>query len=82
MDLINHYSMIWSGIFVLGLIAFFLLRDGFKVSDALILAVVLVGLGVGWLILRPARGTEASAPQMLAEVGQGQAVLLELQSPF
>ena len=78
MQLINHYSMLWSGIFAFGLVSYFLLRDGFKLSDALILIFVLVGMSAIWLILRPKRGQLSS----LTEVGQGQAVLLELQSPF
>lgn len=82
MELINHYSMLWSGLFVIGLVAFFLLRDGFKASDGFILAGILVALGAIWLFLRPARGTDTAAPEVLSEVGGGQAVLLELQSPF
>jgi hypothetical protein len=78
MQLINHYSMVWFGIFVFGLVAFFLLRDGFKSSDAFVLSAVLVGLSSIWLVLRPERGQLSP----LAEVGQGQAVLMELQSPF
>lgn len=82
MELINHYSMLWSGLFVIGLVAFFLLRDGFKQSDGFILAGIVIVMSAIWLVLRPARGTEAAAPDVLAEVGQGQPVLLELQSPF
>ncbi len=82
MELINHYSMLWSGMFVIGLVAFFLLRDGFKASDGFVLAGIFVAMGVLWLVLRPAPGSDAAAPEVLAEVGGGQAVLLELQSPF
>lgn len=82
MQLINHYSMLWSGSFVFVLIAYFLLRDGFKVNDALILIAVLVGLSAIWLVLRPQSGQREKTFSLLSEVGQGQAVLLELQSPF
>ena len=82
MQLINHYSMVWFGVFVIGLVAFFLLRDGFKRSDAFILIAVLVGLSAIWLILRPERGQSSPSSELFADVGQGLAVLLELQSPF
>ena len=82
MEFINHYSMVMSFIFVLAVVAFFLLRDGAKTKDFYILAAVAGLLFFAWTILRPATDTAETAFQLQAEIGQGQPVLLELQSPF
>jgi len=82
MELINQYSMLWGSILVLVLAAFFMLRKGFKSRDGiklLVLAAVLLG---GWFILRPQQATTTEYAQFQAELGQGQALLLELQSPY
>ncbi len=82
MELINHYSMILSAIFVVGMTAYFLLRDGYKSADGMILLVVMAVMIGGWLLLRPKPGSDDGLAQFQAELGQGRAVLLEMQSPF
>lgn len=82
MQIINHYSMIFSSLFVLGLTAFFLLRDGYASKDGVILTVVMVALIGGWFLLRPKQGFAEGQDQFKSELGQERAVLLEMQSPF
>lgn len=82
MQIINHYSMLFSAIFALGITAFFLLRDGYTPKDGLILIVVTVALIGGWLLLCPMRGFAEGQAQFKTELGQGRATLLELQSPY
>ncbi|MBC8508055.1 MAG: hypothetical protein ISR58_08900 [Anaerolineales bacterium] len=82
MQIINHYSMLFSAVFIFGITSFFLLRDGYAPKDGVILFVVMAVLIGGWLILRPKQGTADGQKQLEAEIGKGRAVLLELQSPF
>ncbi len=82
MQVINHYSMLFSAVFIFGVTAFFLLRDGYAPKDGLILIMITAVLIGGWLILRPKQGSADGNGQLEAEIGQGHAVLLELQSPF
>ena len=82
MEIINHYSMLWSGVLVLGLAAFLLLRRGLKAKSGLILLLVAAVLVAGWFVLRPDQATVNDLAQFEAELGDGQNVLLELQSPF
>jgi len=82
MQIINHYSMVISFIFVLILTAFFLLRDGAVAKDYYILAALAVVLFAAWQILRPAKNTAETTSQFKSTLGGGQPVLLELQSPF
>ncbi|MBE9524629.1 MAG: hypothetical protein IMY76_05990 [Chloroflexi bacterium] len=82
MQIINHYSMIISFIFILILTAFFLMRDGAVTKDYYILAALAVVLFAAWQVLRPAKETAETTSQLESALGGGQPVLLELQSPF
>ena len=82
MEIINHYSMLWIGIIILGLVAFLLLRKGFKSKDSIKLAVLAVALLIAWLFLRPQQASTTELAQFQEHFGQGQAVLLEMQSPY
>ena len=82
MILINQYSIVWSGVIVLGLAAFFLLRRGSKPRNALILLLLAVALVAGYFVIRPEEPTTTELVRFEEELGQGRAVLLELQSPF
>jgi hypothetical protein len=82
MDIINHYSMLWSALIILALAAFILLRRGFKAKNGLILLILAVVLLAGWFVLRPQRASADELTVFQAELGQGQNVLLELQSPY
>ena len=82
MEIINQYSMVWSGVIILGAAAFFILRKGYKPASGLKLIGIAVVLVVGWLILRPQQASTTELTQFNAELGQGTSVLLELQSPY
>ncbi len=82
MNLINHYSMLLAAAVILGATAFFLLRDGYQPRDGIVLIVVAVVLVVGWLALRPRPGSPDDVARFQSTLGQGEHVLLELQSPF
>ncbi len=82
MEIINHYSMAISGVFIWGLLAFTLLRGGYEPKDGAILLLAAAALIGGWLLLRPQRGSTDGLGQFESELGQGRAVLLEMQSPF
>lgn len=82
MEFINHYSMLWSGVLILAVAAFFLLRKGYEPKSGLKLVGLAAILLVGWLVLRPEQASTTEFAQFKAELGQGQTVLLELQSPY
>jgi len=82
MEIINHYSMLWSGVLILGVAAFFILRKGYEPKSGFKLAALAAILLVGWLVLRPEQASTTEFAQFNAELGQGQFVLLELQSPY
>jgi hypothetical protein len=82
MTFINQYSIVWSGVILFGLVAFLLLRKGYTTQRILII----LGLGAilitGWLIIRPDPPSTNDFDAFQSEIGNGQTVLLELQSPF
>ncbi len=82
MVIVNNYSMLWGGILILGLAVFFLLRKGSRSKNGLKLILIAAALFVSWLVLRPDQATISEITQFKGELGQGQAVLLELQSPY
>jgi hypothetical protein len=82
MSLINQQSFIFFAVLVLGLVAFFLLRDGPRRRDFAILAFLMLGIAGLWYLLRPtASAGYAAADQVRAQIGAGTPVLLEFQSP-
>ena len=82
MAFINHYSMVWSGILVLGLGAFFILRKGITIKNGLIWLAIGIFILVGWIVLRPDQATTTELSQFQGNLGRNRAVLLELQSPY
>jgi hypothetical protein len=79
MQIINQYSMLWTGVVILGVIAYFSLRKGRSVLGVIVVGTTLV---IGWLVLRPDQANTKELGQFQAVLGQGQSVLLELQSPY
>ncbi len=82
MVFINQYSILWSSLIILGLVAYFLLRKGYTPGKGLIVAAVAAVLLVGWFAIRPEQASTTELSKFEAELGQGQSVLLELQSPY
>ena len=74
--------MLLSGIFILGLAAFVLLRKGIKPKDGITLFVLAVALFGIWLFLRPEQASTSELTEFQSQIGQGQAVLVEMQSPY
>ncbi len=82
MVLINQYSMLWFGVLILGVGVFLIVRKGYKPKYGLRLLGLAAVLVVAWMFLRPQKATTNEYVQLQVELGQGQAVLLELQSPY
>jgi len=82
MQIFNQYSMLLSGIFILGLAAFVILRKGIKLQDGIKLLALAVALIVVWLALRPEQASTNELGEFQSQIGQGQAVLVEMQSPY
>jgi hypothetical protein len=82
-QLVNQYSALWiAGAFVL-LVALLLFRQKPKLQDFIALVVVVAGLFVAWLLLRPTQTPlMEDARTVQSMIGQGKPVLLEFQSPY
>ena len=82
MQIINQYSMLWGGIVILSLAALVFLRKGIKPRDGIKLFALFLALFVVWLVIRPERASTNEMAEFQSKIGQGQAVLLEMQSPY
>ena len=82
MSIINHYSILWGVAFLFGLLAYFVRKDKARKKYLGIIAGISVVLLAAWFTMRAQSGSTESASILREQIGQGQAVLLELQSPF
>ena len=82
MSIINQYSFLWMGGFVLGLLALVLTLRRAPARYWLALAGVALGLAAAYAALRPTPGAADAAAQLQASIGAGTPVLVELQSPY
>ncbi len=82
MSLINHYSTLWGLGILFALSAFFLLRGERSTKKLGVLAGISIMLLGIWFAVRPQSGMDEAADTLRASIGQGQPVLLELQSPY
>ncbi len=82
MSLINQYSFLLMTLVAIGLLAFFLLRDGARRSDWIALASLALGFILAYGLGQPGPSTAQQAQEVLDRLGLGQPVLLELQSPY
>jgi hypothetical protein len=82
MRAINRNSFPIAGAGLLLVVAYFLLRDGATIRDAIILLALLAALVVLYLLLRPRASQVADAQHPAAQIGAGLPVLLELQSRY
>ena len=82
MQFINQYSMLWTSVILLGLVSFFVLRKGITLQRGLTVLGIAVLLVASYFGLRPDQATTNDLGDFQAELGGGQSVLLELQSPF
>jgi len=74
--------MLWISLILFLLFAFFLLRKGSNRKGIFLLLLGGTILVSGWGILKPSQANTTEYAQFQAKLGQDQAVLLELQSPF
>jgi len=82
MQIINHNSLLILALAILAAVAYLLLRHGFERRNFLILAGLLAGMIVVWMIIRP-RATPATNPmELYNQIGAGVPVLVEFQSPY
>ena len=82
MPILNQYSMLLSGIFILALAAFIFFRKGIKPKDGITLLFLAVALFIGWLVIRPEQASTNELAEFQSQIGQGRAVLVEMQSPY
>ena len=82
MSLINHYSILWGVLFLFGILAFLVRKDEARKKKLRIIAGISVVLLAIWFSMRTQTGSTEAAAVLRDQIGQGQAVLLELQSPF
>lgn len=79
---LGAYSLILIAVLMLALAGFLLFRKGIRPTEAAAFGLLLFGLIVAWLILRP-RATPLTSPnEVTAQIGTGTPVLLEFQSPY
>jgi non-homologous end joining protein Ku len=81
-QIINQYSFLLAAAFGLATLAFILLRDGVKAGDLIALASLALGFTAAFALLRPRASAAPDAEAVLAQIGAGTPVLLELQSPY
>ncbi|HSM70588.1 MAG TPA: hypothetical protein VK851_03515 [Anaerolineales bacterium] len=82
MEILNQYSMLLSGIFILGLAALVFLRRGINLKNGVGLLAVALALFAAWLLIRPEQASTNDLAEFRSQIGQGQAVLVEMQSPY
>jgi hypothetical protein len=82
MEIVNQYSMLLSGLVILGLAVFVFLRRGFKLRDGMMLLALAVGLFAVWMVIRPEQASTNELAEFRSQIGWGQAVLIEMQSPY
>ena len=76
----NSYSIVAVGSVIL--LAFFLFRKGFDGRNLILVAALILGLVVSFLLLQPGLSTTQDTEEVLTLIGSGQPVLLEFQSNY
>jgi len=71
---VNQYSMLWSALFILLILAFFMLRKGFTSKNGVKILLAGALLVFGWFFLRPEQTNTEKYVQFQSKLGQGQAV--------
>ena len=82
MSLINHYSILWGVAFLFALLTFLFRKDNAKRKKLFTVTGVFVALLAVWFTMRAQTGSTEASSALRGQIGQGQPVLLELQSPF
>jgi hypothetical protein len=82
MSLINHYSILWGVAFLFAIFVYIFRKDDAKKKRLYIVSGSVVVLLAVWFTMRAQTGNTEPASMLREQIGQGQPVLLELQSPF
>ncbi len=82
MSLINHYSILWGVAFLFALFVYIFRKDDARKKRLYIVTGGVFVLLAVWFTMRVQTGSTESASLLRGQIGQGQPVLLELQSPF
>ena len=82
MSLINHYSILWGVAFLFALLLYFFRKDEAKKKKLFALTGITLVLLTVWFTTRAQTGSTEAASTLRDQIGKGQPVLLELQSPF
>jgi len=79
---LNQHSFLVAAVAAMAVLAAILLRDGMRPSDLIALGALCLGLALAFALLRPSATPSTEAEAVRAQIGRGQPVLLELQSPY
>lgn len=79
----NQYSLFLVVLVILGVMGAFLFRKSPRLPEIIAFIVVLLGLVVAWIVLRPTQTPLSNAAEEVrTRIGSGKPVLLEFQSPY
>jgi len=79
----NQYSFIFISIALIGIAGSILLRNAPTWRDFLAFGTIIAGFIVAWIFLHPVQTQlMGDAQKVQAQIGAGEPVLLEFQSPF
>jgi hypothetical protein len=81
MAFINQHSFALIAMASFLVLAILLLRDGLQLYDALVLLALAMGLLLAYQLLKPGAGATQTG-EVQAQIGAGDPVLLEFQSPY
>jgi len=79
---LNQHSFVVAAVAAIMILAAILLRDGVRPSDLLAIGALCLGLAFAYALLGPGESTEREIAAIRSQIGRGQPILLEFQSPF
>lgn len=82
-SIINQYSLFISTLVILVVVAVFLFRKGIRLPEFIAFLVILAGVVLAWMVIRPTQTPlSGAATEVESRIGAGKPVLLEFQSPY
>lgn len=82
LQFVNHHSLVLAALVVILLLGILLLRSRGNPLSYLGVGLLIAGMFLAWWLLRPSPTDIQDENQVLDQIGSGQAVLLEFQSPY
>jgi len=79
---LNQHSFVVAAVAAIMILAAILLRDSIRSGDLLALGALCLGLALAYALLGPGKSTEREISAIRSQIGRGQPILLEFQSPF